>query len=485
MNLHSYLPQLIAAGGGLVIILVDLVPPGAAAGTTASRRLGYFRLLTGLAGATAMAAGLAALAGIGREEAYTVFFQGLFSAVALLVALLAPPYLERLRLPAAEFYALTLFSAAGMMTVAGAPNLLTLYLGLELLSQSSYALSGLATQDPRSVEASLKYFLVGSLASTVALFGIALLYGAAGTFDLAALAAWARGTVGGELGLPEWSGVAGVVLFLVGLGLKVAAVPFHMWAPDAYEGAPTPVTALFSVGPKAAGLAALVRVMTVVFPGLRADWSPMFAAIAVATMTLGNLAALNQTNIKRMMAYSSIAQAGYLLVALVIPGAATQRAFLYYLVAYAAANLGAFSVITWWGSTHPEHRVSDFRRMGTLAPLPAAALTFFFLSLVGIPPTAGFFGKFLLFSAAVRNGQEWLALVILFNGVLSVPYYYEVIREMYFPLAGEPAAPPRRVSGQPLGFTTALVLGGAILVVAGLGLYPERFLELTVLATLR
>lgn len=467
-------------------MLTDLFLPHTATGTTADRRPAHLRPLTGLTAAAALAAGLAAWVGAGREEGYTIFFQGLFSGVGLLVALLAPPYLERLRLPVAEFYALTLFSIAGMMTVAGAPNLLTLYLGLELLSQSSYALSGLATQDPRSVEASLKYFLIGSLASTVALFGIVLLYGASGTFDLAALAAWAQGGTVGGLGLPEWSGIAGVLLFLVGLGLKVAAVPFHMWAPDAYEGAPTPVTALFSVGPKAAGLAALMRVMTVVFPRLQADWSPTFAAIAVATMTLGNLAALNQTNIKRMMAYSSIAQAGYLLVALAIPGVAAQRAFLYYLAAYAAANLGAFAVITWWGSIHPEHRLSDFRRMGTTAPLPAAALTFFFLSLVGIPPTAGFLGKFLLFSAAVQSGREWLALVILFNGVLSVPYYYNVLREMYFPPAGEASASlPERAGRPPVGFATALVLGGALFVVAGLGLYPERFLELTALAALR
>jgi NADH-quinone oxidoreductase subunit N len=350
------------------------------------------------------------------------------------------------------------------------------------MSQSSYALSGLAKGDPRSTEASLKYFLVGSVASTVTLYGVALLYGSAGSFELAEIAAAAGGGGVGAGQIPAWSGGVGLVLLLVGLGLKVGAVPFHMWVPDTYEGAPTPVTALFSVGPKAAGLAALARVLVFTFPQVRADWSAGLALIATATMTLGNLAALGQENVKRMMAYSSIAQAGYLLAALSVPGAKSVPAFLFYLVTYAAANLGAFAVITWWGTANPAHRISDFQGMGEKAPVAAAILTLCFMSLAGIPPTAGFVGKLRLFSVAVENGRLWLAVFMVLNGVLSVPYYWGVVRAMYFPPAGRFEEAPGPGSPRFSRFEAlalALGLSVAVLLVVGLGLYPEPLLETT------
>lgn len=465
MDLRLYLPQMIVVGGGLAVLLTDVAFwPSGAAGEQGRRRSGT---LWGLTLAFALAAGLASVWWPVPGAGFSTFFNALFSGVAVLVALLARGYLTRVRLPEAEFYTLLLFSAAGMMTLAGSSHLIVMYLGLELLSQCSYVLSGLAKGDPRSNEASLKYFLIGSVASTVTLFGLVLLYGSTGSFEVGAVANWAKEAAAGAPGVLGWSGIAGAVLLVAGLGVKVGVVPFHMWVPDTYEGAPTPVTALFSVGPKVAGLAALARLVATAFPHLAARWQGAFLLLSLVTMTFGNLVALGQTNVKRMMGYSSIAQAGYLLTALAIPTATGLHGFVFYLAAYVAANLGAFAVITWWGTTHPGNLVADYRRLGATAPWAAAGLTLCFMSLAGIPPTAGFMAKFLLVTAAVQDGQTWFAIGLVLNGVLSVPYYYGVVRQMYFPLAetaGEsapdahPTRPAMGGAALALGFSVALLL---------------------------
>ncbi|MBC7338995.1 MAG: NADH-quinone oxidoreductase subunit N, partial [Firmicutes bacterium] len=341
----------------------------------------------------------------------------------------------------------------GMMLMVSSRDLLMIYLGLELVSLCSYVLAGYLKEDARSVEAAIKYFLTGAVASAVILFGISLLYGAAGSTSLDAIARAASGSVSAGAASAGVLGYAALAFLVVGFGFKVAAAPLHMWAPDAYEGAPTPITAFFSVGPKAAAFAALLRVFFAGLGDLRPAWTPVFAVLAALSMFVGNLSALPQKNIKRMMAYSAIAHAGYILVGLAVGTPMGSRAVAYYLLAYLFANLGAFAVIVAVSarvvsagpasgravpvSADPARgeQIEDYTGLARRQPLLAWAMVIYFLSLIGIPPTAGFFGKFYLFSAALEQGQVWLALVIVVNSVISVGYYYGVVRQMF--LVGE------------------------------------------------
>ncbi|BAS27671.1 NADH-quinone oxidoreductase subunit N [Limnochorda pilosa] len=459
MNLPLLLPELVLVATGIALVLIDLF-------TEQKRVLAHVGLVGVLATLAALVPGLGESRSIWSDmiqvDGFATFFKVVFLSVAALVLLVSLEYVERERIQAGEFYALVLFATLGMFFMAGSLNLLTIYLGLELLSISSYVLAGTLKRDPRSVEASIKYFLIGAITSSVLLFGISLVYGVTGSTYLPRVAEVLAAGTGTQPVL-----LAGMLFLLVGFAFKVAAFPFHMWAPDTYDGSPTPISAFLITGSEAAGFAALLRIFTVGLPGLSDQWAWIFAVLAVLTMTYGNVTAIVQTKIKRLMAYSAIAQAGYVLVGLAVATGQGAAAMLYYLLVYAFMTVGAFGVIILLTNNGEGEEIADFRGLGQRSPVFAWALVIYFLSLIGIPPTAGFFGKLGLFNAAIAADMTWLAVVMVINSVLSAPYYFGVIRSMFLEEAEE--ARPLRA---PASLTWAM--GITVLVTLALGLLPEQ-----------
>ncbi len=414
---------------------------------------------------------------------------GLFFDVAIglgggLSALLAGGYLREHGLERGEFYVLLIFSAFGAMVLARATDMLTLFVGLETMSLGVYALAGFRRGSARSIEGALKYFLLGSFAAAILLFGSALIYAATAHTDFAGIgAAVSSGEADVKLLL------MGLLLVLVGLAFKVSAVPFHMWTPDVYEGAPTPATAFMSVAVKAAAFAVFVRVVITAFgdelsASAAGGWPPILAGLAVVTMVYGNLAAIGQTNIKRMLAYSSIAHAGYILVGMAAAAQVGEKAIsavLFYLMAYTVSNVLAFGSLILMGSRGREAvSFDDLAGVGRRHPLAALPMVIGVLTLMGFPPTAGFFGKYYVFSAAVEAGGGfiWLAVLGVLASAVGAFYYLRVLVAMFMkdPVPGEPVAVPMR-SGS---VVTALVISG--LLVMDMGLMPGSMLELAIAA---
>lgn len=406
----------------------------------------------------------AAFGNLVQADGFSVFFHLLIGLVVFLVILGAASYLERERLAPAEFYALIFFAAAGMGVLAGAQELLTAFIGLEMSSISSYVLAGYRRDSLRSGESAMKYFLLGSFATAFFLYGIALVFGATGTTVLPLMQSADPASVLLKLGL---------ALILIGLGFKVAAAPFQVWTPDVYEGAPTPVTALFSAGPKAAAFALLLRIFATV-PAATDFWFWAFWILAALTMFTGNLGALVQTNIKRMLAYSSIAHAGYVLVAFAAVSSSNQgeigiAAVLYYLLAYALVKLGAFTIVAQLGGAGEKQlSLDDYAGLGQRQPVVAAALSLFLLSLLGLPITAGFFGKFYIFKAALHSHLIWLAVLMAVNSIIGAYYYLRVIVVMYMREPREDAAPV------PFPVAVNLVLTITALATVYFGLFPNQ-----------
>lgn len=325
-----------------------------------------------------------------------------------------------------EYYAILLAAVLGMNFMAASADLIMLYLSIETTSIALYMLAGYLRENDASAEAGLKYFLFGSLTSTVMLYGFSLLYGFTGQTNIYLLAAALTGG-----GVPALAVAVAVVLLLVGFGFKVAAVPFHFWTPDVYEGAPTPITAFVSTASKAAGFAVLVRVLLAVFPQIETQWVPLVAAIAAATMTLGNVLALAQRNIKRMLAYSSIAHAGYALVGFVAVSQLGVASTIFYLMTYVLTNLAAFSVVILFARSAGSDQIADYAGLSRRSPGLALAMMVAFLSLAGMPPLAGFFGKFYIFAAVIQGGLVWLAVVGVLNAIVGLYYYLTVLKVVY------------------------------------------------------
>lgn len=394
-------------------------------------------------------------------DTMALFFKVLAALTVALVSLSAVEYINARTPFRGEFYVLTLLAGLSMMLLSAATNLVMIYLSLEFLSISSYILTGYLRQDNRSTEAALKYFLYGAVASGVMLYGFSLLYGATGSVDLATI----KSTLAASPAATGFLIVTTVVMILTGFGFKIALVPFHQWSPDAYEGAPTPVTAFLSVGPKAAGLAVLIRVMVVALPEYSVNWTVILAIIAILTMTLGNLVALWQTNMKRMLAYSSIAQAGYMLIGLAAWTSQRGEQFddvngiLLYLLAYLFTNLGVFTVVIILENKLGTADIADYAGLIRRSPFLSIALLIFFLSLIGIPPTGGFMGKLFVFGAAINQGLYLLAGVGILNSVISVYYYFGVARQVFF-VQGEDESPIRGswVLNAVVGVTLAMTL---------------------------
>ena len=472
-TLRLLAPPLILLVLGLLLLILDLV--GGREGRL--RRALPWVTLAGLALALASAVSLwgreqSLLSGMVVTDPFSVFFQILAVVGCGLVVLSAVEYLKGRTPWTGEFYTLLVFATLAISLAVSATNLLMLYLAMEFLSITSYVLAGFLREDEKSSEAALKYFLYGAIASAVMLYGMSLLYGATQTLDMVAIA---RAFEGGLDVSFRWLGFPAIVLLLAGFGFKTSLVPFHQWAPDTYEGAPTPVTAFLATASKATGFAILMRTFLTALPQSEVDWVAVLAGISMVSMTLGNLIALKQTNIKRMLAYSSIAQAGYIVIGLACIALRAGSQFtgingvLLYLLAYLFTNLGAFLAVIAFETRTGSNEIADYAGLVKRSPLLAATLLVFLLSLAGIPATGGFVGKFFVFAAAIQVQLYVLAVVAILNSVVAAFYYLNVVKFMFFTPASDEAAVvvPRPVVWA-LGVTVAMTLI--------IGLYPQPFI---------
>src|SRR6202050_457524 len=468
-DLMCVAPELVLCVAGILIMVLDPFVVASGSGShRGGRRVADVLALLGSAGALAAIVLPAthqgtAFSGLLRIDPFSIFLHIVVCSVAFLVALGAPSYLDREGLPHGEFFALVLFATAGMGVMATAQELITGFVALEVSSISSYILAGYRRDSKKSNEAAMKYFLLGSFASAFFLYGIALVYGASGTSILPQIdAALVHPTL---LTL-------GLALIFVGLGFKVAAAPFQLWTPDVYEGAPAPVTAMMSTGPKAAAFALFLRILTVVAHA-GAIWFWVIWISAVITMFAGNLAAIAQTSVKRMLAYSSIAHAGYILVAFAARNEIGTAAVLFYLAAYALMKVGAFTTVAWLGGSGERYLdLDDYAGLAHTRPVTAACLSIFLLSLLGLPVTAGFLGKLYIFDAALHSHLVWLAVILAINSVIGAYYYLRVIVAMYM------REPKRTLSTEKIPAGVAAVLTLAVAGILYLGLFPNRIMEL-------
>ncbi len=411
-------------------------------------------------------------------DQFGLFFKLLILAATALVVLASNKYVVKFERFQSEFYALLMLSAIGLMLLVSAINLITIFVALELSSISLYVLVSFL-KDKKSSEAGLKYLILGSVASAILLYGMALVFGMTGNTCLTCIADYIKGMPAASLlGTPAL--LVGLVLVIAGFGFKIASVPFQMWVPDVYEGAPTPITAYLSVASKAAGFAVIARILLTAFgmpDWLHNDWAIIIAVLAAVTMTVGNVTALLQTNIKRMLGYSSIAQAGYLMVGLAAMGMGSQvdgtvrSGLLFFLLSYTLTNLGAFIAIIAISNKINSDQIDDYTGMGKRAPLLAVALTICMVSLTGLPPTAGLIAKIYIFSGAVDQGLLWLVIIAVINSCISAFYYFKVVKVMWM---GEPAAPEKVTSSWPEWLALALCCIPVVII----GVLPGAFIAL-------
>ena len=476
-NLLALLPELLLTVTGVLIMLAEpILPP------TASRKgLGWLAILGTLAaGGSAWyqhrwidaegGAPLSAFYSTISIDEFSIFFHLLIAAIVLAVLLASLDYFEGPTTHAGEYFALVCFGATGMMFMTCSVELLMVFIGLEISSISTYILAGFRKGQATASESAIKYFLLGSFATAFFLYGIALCFGATGSTQIGAIAAGMAHTATPRMGL------LAIALVLIGLGFKVSAAPFHVWTPDVYQGAPAPVVALMSTAPKAAVFAVLLRFLFNAEPQLHREWVVLIYILAVASMCIGNLGALLQRDVKRLLAYSSIAHAGYLLAAFTAAEPTAVAGACFYTAAYAAMNVGAFLVLTELsGYAEGARSIDDFTGIAQRKPVLSGLLAFFLLSLIGIPFTGGFFGKFYAFSAAVSGGYVWLALIGLLNSGIACFYYLRLLAALYArPLNDSLGSTPIRKLTVPAG----LALAGTALSTLALGIFPGHMLNL-------
>ncbi len=465
LNLASIAPEIVIILCGFIIILLDPFIP-----YEKKRYLSYLALL-GCSVAIIFTFSLhgkriVSFNNMIALDGYSTFFDYLFLLIAILSILIACDYIEEERILYGEYFALILFATSGMMLMAKGVSLIIIFLGLEVLSLSTYILAGMMKRDLKSNEAALKYFLLGAFSSAFLLYGITLIYGTAGSIDIFGISQYLRA------GSPSALFFAGVAFLIVGFGFKVAAVPFHMWTPDAYEGAPTSVTAFMSVGPKAAGFAAFLRIFISALLPIVSDWSGILWIIAVLTMFVGNVAALVQENIKRMLAYSSIAHAGYITIGIIVADELGSSGLLFYLLSYTLMNIGVFTVAILLRKEGEGYEIRDYAGASIKHPILSLLMTVFLLSLAGFPPTAGFMSKFYIFSAAVKKGYIGLALIGVINSGISVYYYLRVVVLMYM------VEPSREFRPLRVGVFTSIALIISLWGTLQLGVYPTGIINL-------
>jgi len=468
-ELWRFLPEIILTlAGAFLMVLAPLVRD------RRQNALGYVAAYLFFAAlVAALAAHLdpgPAFRGLLVVDGYATFFRVLVIVVGLFTVMISFPYLGREHADRGEYYALLMFSVVGQCLMVTAGDLIMLFIGLEISSISSYVLAGFLRRRAQAVEAALKYFLLGSFATAFLLFGVAWIYGMTGSTSLMEIrnAVLMLNQPG-----PVFLSAAAVALIFAGFAFKVSAWPFQVWAPDVYEGAPAPVAGFLSAGPKAAAFAALVRVLVVGFAPFSPRWEPLLWLVALATMAVGNFAALVQSNIKRLLAYSSIAHAGYVLVAVTAHSEIGTAAVMFYLAAYALMNIGAFALVAHLSGKDERYvSINDYAGLGARQPVAAALLTIFLLSLIGVPLTAGFFGKFYIFRAAIRADLIWLTVLGLLLSAVAACYYLRIIVVMYMrePENGAAEAPPL---GGALGAVVWVSALGTLL----LGIWPSLVLR--------
>ena len=468
-----FLPETILTIAGILIMFIEAFQPAdSTSGETAAQRL--FPGLTIIALIGALVAAATSDFGTAFHDMLVIdtlgtFFRVLVIAIGVLVVLSSSEYLRRENSPGGEFYALLLFSIMGQCVMVTANELIMIFIGLEISSIATYILAGYLRDDPRNNESALKYFLLGSFATAFLLYGVAWIYGITGTTNLELVRRAIEAPGFDSLAL---AGVAAALIF-VGLGFKVSAAPFQVWAPDVYQGAPAPVAAFMSVGPKAAAFAILIRIFLTAFGPISDRWTPMVWACALATMIVGNFAALKQTNIKRMLAYSSIAHAGYVLVAVTAHSDTGAAAAMFYLAAYALTNIGAFAVVTYFARKGEKYvAIDDFAGLAQRQPMMAAMMTIFLLSFIGVPLTGGFFGKFYIFKSALDSNLIWLTVLGLLNSAVAAYYYLYILVVMYMkePRESAEALPP-------VGFGLKIAVYASALGTLILGIFPSAVLD--------
>jgi NADH-quinone oxidoreductase subunit N len=467
------LPEILLTLFGVLIMFLEAVLPENSKSILS--KVAGVGLLAALAAAYFTDPGMA-FQGMLVIDNFATFFRILVIAIGFLTVFASSDYLRREGQAGGEYYMLILFSVVGQCVMATANELIMIFIGLEISSIASYVLAGYLRDDARNNESALKYFLLGSFATAFLLYGVAWIYGASGSTNLT--------TIRGELingNVPIVMAATAAALILVGLAFKVSAVPFQVWAPDVYQGAPAPVSAFLSVGPKAAAFAVLLRVFVGGFGPLADRWAPLLWAIALATMTVGNFAAILQSNIKRMLAYSSIAHAGYVLVAVTANSNTGSAAAMFYLAAYAFTNLGAFAVVAYFSRKGERYvTISDFEGLAQRQPAMAAMMTIFLLSLIGVPLTGGFFGKFYIFKAALDSNLVWLTVLGLLNSAVAAYYYLRILVVMYMKEPGESMQ-----DLPPAGAAMKVAVYGSALGTLVLGIFPGWVLDFATKANLR
>src|SRR6266508_1406962 len=483
LGLTLLAPVLAIVLSGIVVLLIDLIITDwvsrrplmwiSALGVLISLVLCGWLWLAGYVGKTAFGGFLVV-------DGFALFFQALFLLAALLVILSASTFADRAELIEAEFYVVTLLATGGLMLMAAGNELMTIYLALEVTSLALAFLAAwnkrdaIAGQGLKSTEAGIKFFLLSAMSTAVLLYGMALLYGVSGVTTLSDISRVLTGT-------PSPAVLLSVTMLVAGFGFKIAAAPFQLWTPDVYQGAATPATAFFSVGSKAAGFAVILRIFNGALPSVSSEWSVLFGVLALVTMTVGNLVALVQTNIKRLMAYSSISHVGYMLIGLATATTAGSSAVMFYLLAYAFTNLGAFIVITVMANYAPDDEIDGYAGLASRSPLLAMGLTAALLSLAGIPPFVGFFAKLYLFLAAIQSASVGLQLLViwaLIMSAVSLYYYGRVIHVMWMRQA--PAAQPIHVG---YSFSQGLALAASVAGVLAFGILGRPFLDAAVAAS--
>ena len=482
-DLFAILPELLVVFAACAVLALDPITPSSKKDGLAWLSLGTMAVCMGLTAAR-FGSPTTAFGGLVVIDNYSCFWKLLLYFVTGLTILLSFPYLKEERIYLGEYYGFILLALSGMMVMVSGTDLLTIYLGTELMSLSLYVMAGLKRTEAKSLEASAKYFVLGAFSSGILLYGISLLYGSAGSTQLPAIAAAIAGR-----SLDDPLLLFATILIAVGFSFKLAVVPFHMWTPDVYQGAPTSVTAFMAVASKAASFGAFMRVFVEGLGGVRANWSLMFLLLCVVTLILGNIVALVQTNVKRMLAYSSIAHAGYALIGVVAAGrlapaesSSAVASVMLYIALYAFMTFGAFTIIAMLRKGGLEgDEIEDFSGLAKRHPFAALLMLVFMVSLAGIPPTAGFIGKFYVFMSAVQAGLTWLAVLALVFAAISAYFYLRLVMVMYM---REPemvtALSPRFVSSPALSIVLACAIAGVVF----FGFYPDPIVNLATQAAL-
>jgi NADH-quinone oxidoreductase subunit N len=464
-----FLPEMIMTAVGTLIMVVEpLLGENKRTAFASISITGFFAALVAAIYANTVAG--TAFSNMLIVDGFATFFRVLVIGVGILTIFSSAQYLKREHAASAEYYALLLFSVTGQCVMAAANELIMIFIGLEISSIATYVLAGYLRDDKRNNEAALKYFLLGSFATAFLLYGVAWIYGTSGSTNLAAIRTYLLTPDSGN-GIILAS-VAAALMF-VGFAFKVSAAPFQIWAPDVYQGAPAPVTLFMSAGPKAAAFAVFLRVFMTAFQPIASRWEPFVWSSALLTMIIGNFAALMQTNIKRMLAYSSIAHAGYVMVAIAAHNQIGIAAAMFYLAAYAFMNIGAFAVVTHFSRRGEKYvNVEDLAGLGWKQPVTAALFSIFLLSLIGVPLTGGFFGKFYIFKAALDANLVWLAVLGLLNSAVAAYYYLRILVVMYMKEPGEAT-----LSVEPLGMGIQTTLWASALGTLILGIFPSLLLN--------